>query len=92
MLLFIGELLSVETGDYKSLVFRSTRYDIGLKENVPCSISIAISDETEQFIDNYKQYVGEKIVVGVSAILTKKKDKVFYLTQTDVLDIASLLL
>lgn len=85
MLVFVGDLLEVQTGEYNSLVFRSTKYDIGLKENVPCSVSVGISEETQEFIGNYRKHIGEKIAVGVVALVTKKSS-VFYLSQTDVLD------
>jgi hypothetical protein len=90
MLMFFGELLSVETGEYNSLVFRSTRYDVGLKEYVPCSVSVGISDECKQYLANYRSNIGNKVAVGVDALITKKS-KVFCLTQTDILDIDSLI-
>lgn len=89
MLLFVGELVQVQTGDYKTLVFRSTRYDMGLKERVPCSVNVAVSDECIHYLDNYTKHIGDTIAIGVNALVTQK-GRIFYLTDTDILDITEL--
>lgn len=89
MLLFAGELVDVQTGEYNTLVFASTKYDAGLKKQVECSVSIGITDETLQFLSNYKANIGEKIAVGVNPIITKK-GKIYYMLLTDILDFNNL--
>lgn len=90
MLLFVAELVDVQTGEYNSLIFRSSKYDFGLKKRVECSQSIGITEETMIFLPNYKKHIGETIAVGVNAVVTKKVS-VFYMCQTDILPIESLL-
>ncbi len=84
MLLFTGELLDVQTGEYNSLVFKSKRYDMGLKQEVPCSESVGISDECLPFLQNYKKCIGDDVAVPVLAIKTKKGG-IFLLTNGDVI-------
>ena len=84
MLLFIAELVDVQTGEYNSLVFKSKRFDYGLKKYVECSQSVGITDETMPFLANYKKHIGKTIAVGVNAIKTKK-GTLYYMCQTDVL-------
>lgn len=84
MLVFLGELVDVQTGEYNSLIFRSQRYDFGLKKQVECSESVGVTEETMQFLANYKKHIGQTIAVGVNAIVTKKQ-KVFLMCQTDIL-------
>lgn len=90
MLLFMGELLDVQEGDYNTLVFKSTRYDRGLQKDVECSEQVGISDECKDFMSNYKKNIGDVVAVPISALKTKKGN-IFLLAQGDVLDIASLL-
>lgn len=89
MLLFAGELVDVQTGEYNTLVFASTKWDAGLKKQVECSVSVGITDETMPFLANYKSKIGEKIFVGVNPIITKK-GKIYYMLLTDVLDFDAL--
>lgn len=84
MLLFVGDLIDVKTGDYNSLVFRSEKYDFGLGEVVPCSQSIGITEETMKFLDSYKKSIGQKITIAVNAIVTKNKT-VYFMSQSDIL-------
>ncbi len=95
MYLFTGELLDVDTGTgenpFKVLVFEGSRYDFGLKKNVPVSISLGIGKELEHFIPNYKKHIGEKILLGVETRMNKKKTGVFSWVQTDILDVSQLL-
>ncbi len=72
MLYFIGELLEVQTGEYNSLIFRSKQWDMGLKEFVPCSVSVGIADEVIQFLPTYKKLVGYVVKVPVLNIKTRK--------------------
>lgn len=90
MLLFVGELIDVQTGEYNSLVFKSERFDIGLGIKVPCSESVGVSKECLEFIPNFKKHINEQVVIGVNALKTKKGG-IFYLATTDVLDIAGVL-
>lgn len=90
MLLFVGELLDVQEGDYKTLVFKSTKFDRGLQESVPCSESVGISDECAAFIPNYKKHIGEMISVPIAAIKTKRGG-IFLLSQGDLIDIPQML-
>lgn len=89
MLLYCAELVDVQDSEFKSLVFRSSRYDDRLKEKVVFAETVGISKECEIFIPNFKSHIGEKILIGINALMTKKKDKIFLLCLTDVLDIAS---
>lgn len=89
MLLFNATLVDVQDGDYKSLVFEAKKYDNRLKKNVVYAESVGISKECEQFIGNYKRHIGEMVLVGVSALVTKKGG-IFLLSTTDVIDIETL--
>lgn len=90
MLLFMGELLDVQEGDYKTLIFKSTRYDRGLSKEVECSEQVGISEECQDFIPNYKKNIGEVVAIPINALKTKKGG-IFLLATGDVLDIVSLL-
>ncbi len=83
MLLFTGELLEVQKGEYNSLVFKSEKYDMGLKIKVPCSQSIGISQECMIFLSNYEKHVGQNVAVPVTPLKTKKGG-IFLLTEGDV--------
>lgn len=89
MLLFVGELLDVQTGDYNTLVFKSKRFDVGLGVEVPCSEQVGISEECKEFIPNYKKNIGEFVAVPIRALKTKKGG-IFLLAQSDLLDFTML--
>uniref|UniRef100_A0AAU8BAC6 Uncharacterized protein n=1 Tax=Dulem virus 65 TaxID=3145776 RepID=A0AAU8BAC6_9VIRU len=89
MRLFVGKLLSVETGKYNNLVFMSSKFDFGLKKMVECSESIGISDECQQFIPNYKSHIGETIAVTINTF-RKKTGGLCTFVQSDILDIEEL--
>lgn len=72
MKLFSGKLLSVETGEYNSLVFATKKFDIGLGKFVDCSESVGISKECLHHVNSYKQHIGEVILVGINVFKTQK--------------------
>lgn len=86
MLMFLSELIDVQTGEFNSLIFKSKKYDMGLKKMVECSQSVAIPQECIQFLASYRSKIGEVVAVGVSSIITKK-GKIFYMSQTDILNL-----
>lgn len=91
MYLFSGELIDVQDGEFRSLIFKSQRWDRGLNMNVPTSVSLGIGNEMAVNIPNYKKHIGEKILIGVEPRITKDKRGIFSWVQTDVLDISQLL-
>lgn len=91
MYLYMGELIDVQDGEFKSLIFKTTKYDYGLKTEVPTSYSIGIPNDFVTNIPNYKKHIGEMILVGVRPQMTKSKKSIFTWVQTDVLDPSTLL-
>lgn len=89
MKFFSGKLLNVENGNYKSLIFQSKKFDVGLKRYVDCSESFGISQECLSFIDNYESCIGENIIVGIN-ILPKQTKGFFIIVTTDVLTLDDL--
>lgn len=87
MLIFSGNLVDVQTGDYNSLIFESERYDSRLKKNVTYAEMVGVAKECLEFMPNYRKYIGQSIFVGVSALKTKKGG-IFLLCNTDVLKVA----
>lgn len=71
--IFKAVLIDVKTGDFKNLVFDSTRYDMGFGKDVPCSVQIMIAKEHEFMIPEYKKYIGNEFTIPVRLLLTKKK-------------------
>lgn len=84
MLIFTSNLVDVQDGEYKSLIFEAKKWDSRLKKNVVYAESVGISKECEGFIPNYRKHIGETLSVGVSALVTKKGG-VFLLATTDAL-------
>lgn len=92
MLIYVGELLEVESkDDFNSLVFRAERYDYRLKETVPYGEGIIVTDECKEFMNNYRKHIGETISIVVRPVIGKNKRDIYYLTQTDICDPAALL-
>lgn len=92
MLIYMGELLKAEDKDgFKSLTFRSERFDYKLGEVVPFGEGIIVTDECEDFMSNYQKHVGEVISISVRPIIGKNKRDIYYLTLSDVLDPTELL-
>lgn len=67
-----GKLIDVETGDYNSLVFESSKFDYRLQREVPISETVGISKEDLPNLPAFKKFIGEMISVPVNAIKTKK--------------------
>ncbi|MBD0103469.1 hypothetical protein IAF22_20500, partial [Acinetobacter baumannii] len=40
-----AQLLDVQTGDFCSLVFKGTKWDFGLQQEVPASVRVAVSKD-----------------------------------------------
>lgn len=91
MYLYTAELINVQEGDFRSLVFRTQKWDRNLNQNVPASASIGIGNDMVPYIPNYKKHIGEKILIGVEPRVTKDKRNVFSWVTTDILDISTLL-
>lgn len=92
MLVYVGELLKVESKDgFDSLTFRSERYDFKLGEVVPFGEGIIITDECKHFMSNYSKHIGETVSISVRPIIGKNKRDIYYLTLTDILDPVELL-
>ncbi len=88
----MGELLKAEDKDgFKSLTFRSERYDFKLGEVVPFGEGIIVTDECEHFMPNYQKHVGEMVSISVRPIIGKNKRDIYYLTLSNILDPAEIL-
>lgn len=81
-MIFVGKLVSVQKGDYKSLIVRAERFDYRLKENVVYGESIAIPEELLDLIPKFEKYVDQVICVAVRAIVTKQ-NKIFLMADSD---------
>lgn len=71
--IFKAVLIDVKTGDFNNLVFESTKYDVGLGKDVPCSVQIMIAKEHEFLIPEYKKYIGNEFTIPVRLLVTKKQ-------------------
>ena len=73
MYLIKGTLLDVDTSnpDYPKLVFKSTRFDRGLNESVPCSEQVLVPKEESGKLQAAKTYIGKDVAVAVAIIKTK---------------------
>lgn len=71
--IFKAVLIDVKTGDFNNLVFESTKYDMGLGKDVPCSVQIMVSKEHEFMISEYKKYIGNEFTIPVRLVVTKKQ-------------------
>lgn len=71
--IFKAQLIDVKTGDFNNLVFESTKYDVGLSKEVPCSVQVMISKEHEFMIPEYKKYIGNEFTIPVRLLVTKKQ-------------------
>ncbi len=92
MLIYMGELLNAEEKDgFKSLTFRSERFDFKLQEVVPFGEGLIITDECAHFMQNYKKHIGERVSISVRPIIGKNKRDIYYLTLSDILDPAEIL-
>lgn len=91
MYLFTAELIDVQDGEFRSLIFKSQKWDRYLNQNVPMSMSVGIGNDLAVNIPNYKKHIGEKILIGVEPRITKDKKGIFAWATTDVLDVTQLL-
>lgn len=89
MLIFNALLVDVQDGEYKSLIFEATRFDSRLNKKVIYAESVGISKDCEKFISSYLSHVGEVVQIGVSALVTKK-NSIFLLAVTDIIDVTVL--
>lgn len=71
--LFKANLIDVKSGDFNNLVFESTKYDMGLGKEVPCSVQIMISKEHEFLIPEYKKFINSEVTLPVRLLVTKKQ-------------------
>lgn len=71
--LFKANLIDVKTGDFNNLVFESTKYDMGLGKDVPCSVQVMISKEHEFLIPEYKKFINVEVTLPVRILVTKKQ-------------------
>lgn len=71
--LFKAHLIDVKTGDFNNLVFESTKYDMGLGKDVPCSVQVMISKEHEFLISEYKKFINSEVTLPVRILVTKKQ-------------------
>jgi hypothetical protein len=62
-----------------NLVFEGTKYDSGLKREVPASVQIMVSDEHKIQVPDLKKCIGSPTAVQVQARVSKK-NTVWYLT------------
>lgn len=62
-----------------NLVFEGTKYDAGLKREVPASVQIMVSDEHKTQVPDFRKCVGSPVAVQVQARVSKK-NSVWYLT------------
>jgi hypothetical protein len=71
--MFKADLIDVKTGDFNNLVFESTKYDVGLGKEVPCSVQVMISKEHEFLIPEYKKLINSQVTLPVRLLVTKKQ-------------------
>ena len=71
--MFNADLIDVKTGDFNNLVFESTKYDVGLGKEVPCSVQVMISKEHEFLIPEYKKLINSRVTLPVRLLVTKKQ-------------------
>lgn len=71
--MFKADLIDVKTGDFNNLVFESTKYDVGLGKEVPCSVQVMISKEHEFLIPEYKKLINSLVTLPVRLLVTKKQ-------------------
>lgn len=86
--IFKAVLIDVKTGDFNNLVFESTRYDMGLGKDVPCSAQIMISKEHEFMISEYKKYIGNELTIPIRLLVTKKQS-IMRITGSDGLPLSA---
>lgn len=86
--LFKANLIDVKTGDFNNLVFESTKYDLGLAKEVPCSVQIMISKEHEFLIPEYKKLIGKSVTFPVRLLVTKQTKSVMRITGANGLPLA----
>ncbi len=85
--LFKAVLLDVKTGDFNNLVFESTKYDIGLGKEVPCSVQIMISKEHEFLVPEYKKFINSSVTFAVRLLVTKQRKNIMRITGGDGLPV-----
>lgn len=85
--LFKAVLLDVKTGDFNNLVFESTKYDMGLGKDVPCSVQIMISKEHEFLIPEYKKFINSQVTFPVRLLVTKQQKNIMRITGADGLPV-----
>ena len=85
--LFKAVLLDVKTGDFNNLVFESTKYDIGLGKEVPCSVQIMISKEHEFLVPEYKKFINSSVTFPVRLLVTKQQKNIMRVTGGDGLPV-----
>lgn len=73
MYLIKGTLLDVDTSnsDFPKLVFKSSRYDRGLQETVPCSEQVLVPEEQTPKLNAVRAHIGKEVTVVVAIIKTK---------------------
>lgn len=71
--LFKAVLIDVKAGEFNNLVFESTKYDIGLGKEVPCSVQIMISKDHEFLVPEYKKLINSEVTLPVRLLVTKKQ-------------------
>lgn len=86
--IFKAVLIDVKTGDFNNLVFESTKYDMGLAKDVPCSVQIMISKEHEFLIPEYKKCINSEFTIPVRLLVTKKST-VMRITGSDGLPLSA---
>ncbi|MDA4853418.1 hypothetical protein PGK05_04495 [Acinetobacter baumannii] len=73
MLSITAQLLDVQTGDFCSLVFKGTKWDFGLQQEVPASVRVAVSKDHLYLVPSYQEAKGKMVSVEVKEGLTKSK-------------------
>lgn len=85
--LFKANLIDVKTGEFNNLVFESTKYDMGLAKDVPCSVQVMISKEHEFLIPEYKKFINAEVTLPVRILVTKKQS-IMRITASDGLPLS----
>jgi hypothetical protein len=86
--IFKAVLIDVKIGDFNNLVFESTKYDMGLGKDVPCSVQIMIAKEHEFMISEYKKCIGNDFTIPVRLLVTKKQS-IMRITGSDGLPLSA---
>lgn len=80
MLLIRAKLLKINTGDRNYLVFESSYYSKTLDTQVPSALSVMVDDSHLSRLADWNASIGQTIEVQIKPALSKKNQRIFYVT------------